>query len=80
VVPRLIGDQTRSRLADGNRTHLAEVLGHVDREDREGHQAPRRLHGGDQLVASRACGTPSAMSKSTGACLHVALASGLQIC
>ena len=35
----------RRRLAeaDGNRTRLAEVLGHVGFEDREGHQAPIRL-------------------------------------
>ena len=29
--------------ADGNRTRLAEVLGHVGFEDREGHQAPFTL-------------------------------------
>jgi len=26
--------------ADGNRTRLTEILGHVGFEDREGHQAP----------------------------------------
>src|SRR5471032_1870772 len=31
--------------ADGNRTRLAEVLGHFGFEDREGHQAPIRLRG-----------------------------------
>jgi hypothetical protein len=31
--------------ADGNRTRLAEMLGHVGFEDRGGHQAPLRLHG-----------------------------------
>jgi hypothetical protein len=30
--------------ADGNRTRLTEMLGHVGFEDRGGHQAPLRLH------------------------------------
>ncbi len=30
--------------ADGNRTRLTEILGHVGVEDRGGHQAPRHLH------------------------------------
>ena len=29
--------------ADGNRTRLTEILGHVGFEDRGGHQAPLRL-------------------------------------
>jgi hypothetical protein len=29
--------------ADGNRTRLTEILGHVGFEDRGGHQTPRRL-------------------------------------
>src|SRR2546427_711499 len=33
--------------ADGNRTRLTELLGHVGFEDRGGHQAPRRLPGTD---------------------------------
>ena len=37
------GGASRSAEADGNRTRLAEMLGHVGFEDREGHQAPRRL-------------------------------------
>ena len=31
--------------ADGNRTRQAEILGFTGFEDREGHQAPVRLHG-----------------------------------
>jgi hypothetical protein len=31
--------------ADGNRTRLTEMLGHVGFEDRGGHQAPIRLPG-----------------------------------
>ena len=41
-----VGTQGRRMAeADGNRTRLAELLGHVGFEDREGHQAPVRLHG-----------------------------------
>lgn len=34
----------RGAEADGNRTRLPEILGHLGFEDREGHQAPTRLH------------------------------------
>ena len=36
--------------ADGNRTRLTEILGHVGFEDRGGHQTPRRLPA-DHLAA-----------------------------
>ncbi len=39
--------------ADGNRTRLAEILGHVSFEDREGHQAPLRLHAEHQVSGRR---------------------------
>jgi hypothetical protein len=35
--------------ADGNRTRLTEILGHVGFEDRGGHQAPLRLPHSDIL-------------------------------
>ena len=37
------GQTTTPAEADGNRTRLSEVLGHLGFEDREGHQAPTRL-------------------------------------
>ena len=39
--------------ADGNRTRLAEILGHVGFEDRGGHQAPLRLLGPASLPTQR---------------------------
>src|SRR3954453_18576147 len=39
--------------ADGNRTRLTEVLGHVGFEDRGGHQLPERLPGGEPSMTWR---------------------------
>ena len=43
--------------ADGNRTRLTRIPGHTGFEDREGHQAPKRLHDGyrDTVAHTRRC-------------------------
>jgi hypothetical protein len=43
---KMPGQVSRRAEADGNRTRLPEILGHLGFEDREGHQAPTRLLAG----------------------------------
>jgi len=41
--------------ADGNRTRSTRIPGHTGFEDREGHQAPERLHVAIQHTLAETC-------------------------